>query len=78
MIHVLEHSVSIENDLVAALALDVRDEADAARILFVGRIVQAVLSWETDRVVNGGSVLFHGLFSLLLRSPLRNVLGGGP
>ena len=43
MIHILQDNVRIQHDLVAALALDVRDEPDAAAVVLVGRIVQPML-----------------------------------
>ena len=44
MVHAQQHAVRILHDLVAAFALDVGDEADAAGLVFVGGIVKSNLS----------------------------------
>ena len=43
VIHVAQRLGGVADDAVAAHALDVGDEADAAAILLVGRVVQPVL-----------------------------------
>jgi len=40
---VVEDREPLLDDIVGAAALDVRDEADAARVVLVGRIVEALL-----------------------------------
>jgi len=45
MIHVVEHLQGVGNDLVRGLALDVTDEADAASVVFVVGMVEALRPW---------------------------------
>ena len=44
MIDVAEHGRGVDQDLVAALALDVRDEADAAGVVLEGGVVETDLA----------------------------------
>jgi hypothetical protein len=39
VIHVPQHFIRVQNNLMAALALDVGHESDAATVPFLGRIV---------------------------------------
>ena len=49
VVHVAQHFLGIDQNLVAALAFDVGDEADAARIVLVRRVVQALLRRRAER-----------------------------
>ena len=42
MIHVAEHFLGVDQNLVAALAFDVGNKAHAARVVFEGRIVKTL------------------------------------
>ena len=44
VVHVAEHFLGVDQNLVASLALDVRNEAHAARVVLVRGIVEPVLA----------------------------------
>jgi hypothetical protein len=41
MLHVLQHAISIVNDLPGRLALDVGNKTNTTRVVFIGGIVEA-------------------------------------
>ena len=43
VVHVAQNFLGIDENLMAAFALDVSDETHAARIMLVGRVVQSLL-----------------------------------
>ena len=49
VVHVAQHFLGVEQNLVAPLALDVRDKADAARIVLERGIVEPVLRRQRRR-----------------------------
>jgi hypothetical protein len=54
---VLEDQQALLDDLVALLPLDVRDEADAAGVVLIGRVVEALRTWRGGRAVSN---IAHG------------------
>ncbi len=61
VVHVAEHFLGIDENLVAALALDVRNEAHAARIVLERRVVQALLRRRAERRSSPNSVLLRAI-----------------
>ena len=55
VVEVVQDAQALLDDLVALLALDVGDEADAASVVFIGRVVQTL-----GRRRDGEGMLFHG------------------
>ena len=51
MVHVLEHLIGIEHDLMAAPTLNVGHKANTATVVFEGRIVEASLCGKTRSLV---------------------------
>jgi hypothetical protein len=43
VVHIAQHFPGVEHNLMASLALDVRDETHATRIMFVSGVVQTLL-----------------------------------
>ncbi len=67
VVEVFQNLQRLLHDRMALLALDVRDEADAARIVFVRRVVQAALGEVLNVLFGGhvrvpGNVDIHGVF----------------
>ena len=56
VIHVAEHFLGVDQNLVAPLAFDVGDETDAAGIVFISRVVEPGRAWCRSRHERA----FHG------------------
>ena len=65
VVHVLQHLQRVTHDLMAGLALDVADEADAAGVLLEPRVVQAL-------------GLGQSLGATLARGVRKSVMAGDP
>ena len=78
VVEVLEDLQALRDDAVRALALDVGDEADAAGIVFVGRVVQAFGGGGFEFLAGGdahvarSTVRLNGTARLLHRSNTAN------
>jgi hypothetical protein len=48
VVHVAQHFLGVDKNLMAPLALDVRNEPNAARIMLMRRIVQSLLRRECE------------------------------
>ena len=60
VVEVVQDTQALLDDLVALLALDVSDEADAASVVFIGRVVQTL-----GRRLGRERMLFHGDLPML-------------
>ena len=63
MVEVVQDAQALLDDLVALLALDMGDEADAASVVFIGRVVQTLGRRRRRR--DGEGMLFHGDLPML-------------
>lgn len=59
VVHVAEHLLRVDQDIVAPHAPDMGDKTDSARIMFVGRIVQTVLLWQGGMSYHDASGRFY-------------------
>ena len=71
VLHVLKHAVGIVDDLTGTLAFDVGDEADTARVVLVGGVVEAAGVGKSEGTRHGE--IFGGVHSGLLRMGLQLV-----
>jgi len=78
MRQVFENEQAVAHDLVRLLALHMRDEADAAGVMFVTRIVEALFRRDANsafrRLGRSGSVHCSGLVKTRGRRPVRHRL----